>query len=442
MTLAPDACDRDAPVTGSAFITKGFGLAFVLVTSLFFMWAIANNFNDILIKQFQKALDLTRMQSGLVQTAFYFGYFTMALPAGWVMRKLGYKNGILVGLTLYALGAVLFFPAAEVRQFGFFLAALYVIAAGLAFLETAANPYITAMGPKESAAQRLNLAQSFNGLGAFIAPFLGGALIFSGIEYSAAELAAMAPEATERYRAEEARAVQMPYFGLAAAVVLLALVVFLVRFPRISEEPAAVPAAKTGLLAFKHLRWAVVAQCFYVGAQVGIWSYFINFVQDLTGIGEKAAANMLGFSLMGFMAGRFIGTALMRYIAPHHLLALYGLINTGLCAAAILLSGWPAVIALGLTSFFMSVMFPTIFALGIKDLGAHTKMGSSLIIMAIIGGAVIPPAMGYVSDVSGSIQAAIFIPLICFVIVLLFGVRGYKADEPVHLQTALSEDPS
>ena len=433
MTSVPNARRLDSPDAGARFITRGFGLAFVLVTSLFFMWAIANNFNDILIKQFQKALDLTRMQSGLVQTAFYFGYFTMALPAGWVIRRLGYKNGILIGLMLYALGALLFFPAAEVRQFAFFLAALYVIASGLAFLETAANPFITGMGPPETAAQRLNLAQSFNGLGGFIAPFLGGALIFSGIEYSAAELAAMSPQALDHYRASEAAAVQAPYLGLAAIVGLLALVIFLAPFPRLSEQGAArsapVGGAGRGVLGHRHLRWAVVAQCFYVGAQVGIWSYFINFAQDLTGIGEKAAANYLGISLMGFMAGRFIGTALMRYVPPHRLLALYGLINAGLCAAAIALSGWPAVIALGLTSFFMSVMFPTIFALGIRDLGAHTKLGSSLIIMAIIGGAVIPPMMGYAADVTGAIQAAMGLPLVCFLVVLLFGVWGHRAGQ-------------
>jgi MFS transporter, FHS family, L-fucose permease len=235
MALAPQssqtASDDDDGDGRGPLVSKPYMVAFILVASLFFMWAIANNFNDILIKQFQKALDLTRMQSGLVQTVFYFGYFTIALPAGWVMTKVGYKNGILIGLCLYALGAALFFPAAEVRAFGFFLFALYIIAAGLAFLETAANPLITVMGPAHTAAQRLNLAQNFNGSGGFLAPFMGGALIFSGVDHSSTDLATMSPSALESWRAGEAQAVQMPYLVLAGAVLLLATVIKLVRFP-------------------------------------------------------------------------------------------------------------------------------------------------------------------------------------------------------------------
>ena len=427
MALAPQTIGPDdgSDGTRAPLVTKPYMLAFALVTSLFFMWAIANNFNDILIKQFQKALDLTRMQSGLVQTAFYFGYFTIALPAGWVMTKIGYKNGILIGLALYALGAMLFYPAAEVRQFGFFLLALYVIAAGLAFLETAANPFITAMGPKATAAQRLNLAQSFNGLGGFVAPFLGGALIFSGVEHTPEDLAAMSPHVVDAYLAAEAQAVQMPYLGLAGVVLALAALIFFARFPHISEDGEDMPTSDTetgrSIWSFRHLQWAIVAQFFYVGAQVGIWSYFINFAQDAVGIGEKSAANFLGFSLMGFMIGRFAGTALMRFIKPEKMLVIYGLVAAGLCAVAIVTTGWTSVIALGLTSFFMSIMFPTIFALGVEDLGGKTKLGSSLIIMAIIGGALFPPLIGLIADKSGSIHAGMAIPFISFLIVVVFG---------------------
>jgi MFS transporter, FHS family, L-fucose permease len=408
------------------FIFKGYALAFALVTSLFFMWAIANSFNDVLIKQFQKALDLTRMQSGLVQTAFYFGYFTMALPAGRVMQRFGYKNGILVGLALYAIGAVLFFPAAELREFSFFLLALYVIASGLAFLETAANPYITVMGAPSSAAQRLNLAQSFNGFGAFIAPFIGGALIFSGIEYSASEMAAMSPDAIDVYRATEAAAVQLPYLGLAAVVAMLALIVRIAPFPAMRADGTHGGTLR-GVLAYRHLRWAIVAQFFYVGAQVGVWSYFINFVQEMTAVGEKSAARYLGLSLMGFMIGRFTGTALMRFVAPERLLAACAAINAGLCAIALAASGWTAVVALGLTSFFMSVMFPTIFALGIDGLREQAKLGSSLIIMTIVGGALVPPLMGTIADTAGALQPALAIPLVCFAVVCTFGLYGYRS---------------
>ena len=421
---SPEVSDADGG-DRKPLIGGGFFIAFALVASLFFMWAIANNFNDILIKQFQKALELSRTQSGLVQTAFYFGYFTMALPAGWVMTKIGYKNGILIGLGLYALGALLFFPAANVREFGLFLGALYVIAAGLAFLETAANPYITALGPRETAPQRLNLAQSFNGLGGFLAPFIGGALIFSGVEYSAAELAALTPEALEAYKVSEAQAVQVPYLGLAAIVLALAALVFFTPFPKIEENTDTLtsPTDTTSLLSNSTLIWAVVAVFFYVGAQVGIWSYFINFAQDLTGVGEKSAANYLGFSLMAFMIGRFFGTALMRFFKPERLLIGYACVAILLSLTAALASGWTALIALGLTSFFMSIMFPTIFAFGVRDLGEKTKLGSSLIIMAIIGGAIFPPAMGFAADTTGSIQTALYIPAFCFLIVALFGRR-------------------
>lgn len=426
MALAPQALDQSGGDYGDArLVSKPYLVAFALVTSLFFMWAIANNFNDILIKQFQKALDLTRMQSGLVQTAFYFGYFTVALPAGWVMTKVGYKNGILIGLGLYALGAVLFFPAAEVRQFGFFLLALYVIAAGLAFLETAANPFITAMGPKATAAQRLNLAQSFNGLGGFVAPFLGGALIFSGVEHSAEELAAMSPSVLDAYLASEAQAVQLPYFGLAVVVLALAALIFFARFPAIAEDGGETEQSQSSdrsIWTFGHLRWAVVAQFFYVGAQVGIWSYFINFAQDAVGVGERSAANYLGFSLMGFMIGRFAGTALMRFVKPERMLVLYGLIAAALCGVAMITTGWTSLIALGLTSFFMSIMFPTIFALGIEDLGAKTKLGSSFIIMAIIGGALFPPLVGLIADSTASIHTAMIVPLLSFLVVVAFGL--------------------
>ena len=410
------------------FIYRKYALAFVCVTALFFLWAIAHNFNDILIKQFQKALDLTRMQSGLVQTAFYFGYFLLALPAGVVMRRFGFKNGIIVGLALYALGALLFFPAAEARSFAFFLGALFVIAAGLTFLETAANPYITVMGDPGSAARRLNFAQAFNGLGAFLAPFVGGALIFSGIEYSAEELARMTPDALAAYRATEARAVQTPYLGLAAITTILALVIFLIPFPRLELEGESRRWFDRSVLRFRHLRHAVIAQFFYVGAQVGIWSYFINFAQDLTGAPEKTAANYLGFSLIAFMIGRFTGVALMGRIAPQRLLTLYAVLNVLLCIVAAGAAGMAAVIALGATSFFMSIMFPTIFALGIRDIGEHAKIGSSLIVMAIIGGALFPPLMGLISDLTASIQYAMLVPAVCFAVAVFFGRSGDKPE--------------
>ncbi len=425
LALSPHTAAKGEVDVAAPLVSRGYGVAFALVTCLFFMWAIANNFNDILIKQFQKALELTRMQSGLVQTAFYFGYFTMALPAGRLIGRIGYKNGILVGLGLYAAGALLFFPAATVRNFGVFLFALYVIAAGLAFLETAANPFVMIMGPTGSAPRRLNLAQSFNGFGGFLAPFIGGALIFSGDERSASALAAMSPAAVEAYRNAAAHAVQLPYLGLAGVVLTLAAIVWLTRFPAVPEEGDGgdkIVASATSLWRFGHFRAAVVAQFFYVGAQVVTWSYFINFAQDAVGAQEKVAAHWLGFSLMGFMIGRFVGTGLMRFVAPQRLLVLYGLMSIILCSFAVLSSGWAALGALAAVSFFMSIMFPTIFALGIEGLGQHTKLGSSFLIMAIVGGALLPPVAGLIADRCGSVQWGMVVPLVCFVVVTAFGV--------------------
>ncbi|WP_427968776.1 L-fucose:H+ symporter permease [Altererythrobacter sp.] len=418
---APQVAGEDrAPL-----VERGFLVAFAVVTSLFFMWAIANNFNDILIKQFQKALELTRMESGLIQTAFYFGYFTFALPAGWFIARRGYKAGIIAGLGLYAVGALLFWPAAGVREFGFFLIALYVIAAGLAFLETAANPLIAAMGREESAAQRLTLAQSFNGLGGVVAPFLGGALIFSGIDHSAADLAAMTPEQIDSYRATEALAVRLPYLALAGVVLTLAAIVALTRFPAIAEEEGSGPAVGglRAALRSPRLRAAILAQFFYVGAQVTVWSYFINFAQDLTGIGEKLAAQWLGFSLFLFMVGRFAGAGLMRFARAPLLLTAYGLIAAVLCGISMVAGGMVAVVALGLTSLFMSIMFPTIFTLGLAGLGQSKRMASSLIVMSIIGGAIFPPLTGLLADRLQSLSLAMIVPLVCFLVVAHFGRR-------------------
>lgn len=405
------------------FVAAGYLPGFALVASLFFLWAIANNLNDILIRQFQHALDLNRAQAGFIQFAFYLGYFTMALPAGFVARRFGYRVGILTGLALYAAGALLFYPAADVRAYSFFLFALFVIASGAAFLETTSNPYIVAFGDPARAAQRLNLAQSFNGLGATVAPIIGGLFIFSGAEPSAAQLAAMSPVQLSHYRAAEAQAVQMPYLALACVIVAIALGLALVKLPEVRQRALPRPpgAGVAPILREPGLLGAIVTQFFYVGAQVGVWSFFVDFVKDvLPSTPERTAAFGLSASLFLFMAGRFIGTAAMQRIRPVRLLLVYGLVNVALCAVAIGAPGLAAVIALGLTSFFMSIMFPTIFSFGVADLGPRAELGASLIIMAIIGGAVFPPLMGWITQASGSIRLAMALPLFCFAAVALY----------------------
>jgi FHS family L-fucose permease-like MFS transporter len=408
-------------------------LPLILIVSLFFLWGMANNLNDILIAQFKKLFSLSDLKSGLVQSAFYLGYLVFSIPAALFMKRYSYKAAVVMGLLLYALGALLFQPAAAIRDYHLFLGALFVIASGLAFLETSANPLIVALGDPASAARRLNLAQSFNPFGCISGVLIGREYILSGHEPSAADLAAMAPRAVEAFYAAEARAVQGPYVVLGAVVLLWALLVLVVRFPRVATERApddgaAAWAAYASLLANKRFMAGVATQFFYVGAQVCLWSFTIRYGQHaLPGLGEKALANYLLASLVIFMLGRFVATALMSVIAPASLLMAYALINVVLCGTAIALPNQLGMLCLVATSFFMSLMFPTIFAMSLKGLGEHAKTGSSLLVMAIIGGAVLTALMGYVSDLS-SIHGAVIVPLLCFGVIAAYARAGRGRD--------------
>ncbi len=409
---------------------NSFLFAFVLVTSLFFLWAFLHNTNPILIPHLKKACQLTDTQSSFIDLAVYFGYFLIAIPAGLVMHKYGYKRGIIIGLFLYAAGALLFIPAASGRTFGLFLAALFILAAGATFLETVANPYITILGPKETSEQRLNFAQSFNGVGAFVAPIIGGKFILSGVEHTKEELNQMAANGTlDAYLQSEADTVKLPYLIIAAVVILVTIGFLFTKLPEVKESSAA--DAHTGfslkVLRHPHVAWAVIAQFFYVGAQVGVGSFFIRFSKEVMDMGEKPASYLWGsIAMVGFMVGRFAGTFLMRFIKPQNLLLLYSFINVLLLVVALNTSGKVAVYSVIAVPFFMSIMFPTIFALGIKELGEETKMASSLLVMSIVGGALAPLFMGMISDSTGSMQKAYIIPLLCFIVVGWFGWKGYK----------------
>jgi FHS family L-fucose permease-like MFS transporter len=404
-----------------------------LITSLFFLWGFALNLNPILIPHLKKACQLTDAQSAFIDSASYVAYFLLALPAGQFMKRYGYKGGILLGLGLFATGAFLFYPAAATRSYGFFLGALFVIACGLTFLETAANPYITVLGDADGATQRLNFAQSFNGLAATLAPLLGGVFILSGKTLSAAQAAAMPPPQLAAYLDHEAAAVQGPYLLIGGFVLLIAVVLYFTRLPDIIETADDADQGRP-LLQEKNLLLGVVAQFFYVGAQVGVSSFFIRFAGRVAGIEEKTAALYLAGALLGFTAGRFIGTALMRYVPAPRLLAGYSLLNFFLVLLAVLSHGRFSVYALVGVEFFMSIMFPTIFSLSIRGLGSKTKEGSSLVIMAIVGGAVFPVIMGRVSDAS-SIQVAYVVPALCFLVVFYFAVRNSRVKN-VKLVTA------
>lgn len=398
---------------------------FILITSLFFLWGIANNLNGILIPHLRKALQLTNTQSTWVDTAVYLAYFLAAIPAGWVIKRFGYKNGIMGGLLVFSIGAFLFIPAANSRAYSLFLLGLFIIGCGLTLLETAANPYATKLGDPSKATARLNLAQSFNGLAVFLAPMIGTIFILSGKEYTTNELNAMPLAQKTAYLTAEAASVKMPYLLLGCFLVVLAVIFFFIQLPEFAdEEKKENKSTLSDALKKPQVLWAVVAQFFYVGAQVCVTSFFVRAAIVGGGVSEKTAGYYLSVYGLLFMVGRFIGAFLLRYIPAARLLSIYAIMCLLFSLMAIYTEGQYVVIALGGLGFFMSIMFPTIFSLGIEDLTHETKAASSLIVMSIIGGAIFPVIMGMIIDASNdSIQTGYFVPLFCYVVVLFFGLR-------------------
>ena len=418
----------------ASFTERRYVIPLVLVTSLFFLWALGVNLNDILIPHLKKAFGLTDFQSSLIQTAFFGGYFVAALPAGWVMRRVGYARGIMIGLLVCSTGAFLFIPASVVRVYPLFLFALFVLACGQCFLEVGANPYVTTLGPSETAPWRLNTAQAFNSVGAVLTPIIGATFILSGIEYTDAQLSAMSASQLDAYRGMEAGLVRGPYVVIAAIFLFVAFLFARVRLPE-GVESSAAPAGHgspvgRSIWAHGHLVRGVVAQFLYVGAQVGVASFVIRFTQfTMPGTPEKSAAAYLTYHLLGFMLGRFFTAAALRYVRAPNMLAMFagGALVAG--AVAVATSGSIAVWMIVLLGFFHSMMFPTIFALSLTGLGAHTKLGSSLLVMSIVGGAVVPALMGRISDAT-TIQMAFVVPLVCYVYVLYFALRGHRTAVP------------
>lgn len=412
------------------FPRKNF-LPFFLVTALFLFWGIPNNLNDILIRQFMKSFELSRLQAGLVQSAFYLGYFLLAIPAAMVMKRFSYKTGLLTGMILYSCGCLLFWPAALVGKFSFFLLALFVIAAGLSFLETGANPFIAGLGDPRTAARRLNLSQAFNPVGAIGGVIIGTLFIFSGIEHDADSIRLMKAAGTyEHYLQTETMRVVTPYIVLGCLVLLWAVLIFKTKFPDQRTEEAERGESGTGfshLVRIRHFRNGVLSQFCYIGAQVGTWSYFIPYILDYTGANEKQAGYLLSGTLVAFGIGRFVATAVMKFLEPSRLMGIYSLINIFLVLMAVCFPGWVGVGSIFLTSFFMSLMFPTIFALSIRGLGDNTKLGGSIIVMAIIGGAVFTPVMGILSDKTGSMALSMLVPLGCYFVVTWFAFKGSVA---------------
>ncbi len=415
--------------------SKEIMLPFILVTALFFFWGIPNNLNDILIKQFMKSFELSRFEAGLLQSAFYMGYFLLSIPAALIMRKFSYKTGLVIGLLLFSIGTFLFYPAALIGKFEFFLFALFVIASGLAFLETGANSFIAVLGDPESSERRLNFSQAFNPIGAISGVLIGTFFIFSGVELSTVQIAQMKAEGTyQTYLNHETMRVVAPYMVLSAVTFIWAILLLRTKFPHLSDEHIVNGKEEKGsfkeLFRFRHFKLGALAQFFYIGAQVGTWSYFIAYAQDYTGVTEKTAGYFLAGTLGAFLIGRFSAAYIMRIIKPNKLMGIFAIINIGLVAICIIFPGWIGLWAVLLTSFFMSLMFPTIFALGVKGLGPNTKVGGSMIIMAIIGGAVFTPIMGLIAK--KSMALAMLVPLCCYIYICYYAFVGSKPKGPLY----------
>jgi FHS family L-fucose permease-like MFS transporter len=437
-----EANDNPTPDSTPRLFSAGNILPFVLVTALFLLWGIPSNMNDILIKQFMKSFEMTRLKAGLIQSAFYMGYFVLSMPAALLMRKYGYKAGLVTGLFLYSTGTLLFWPAALIRQYGLFLLALFVIASGAAFLETGANSFIALLGDPRTSERRLNFSQAFNPLGAVTGVFVGTVFIFSGVELSPQQVNAMKSAGRyDAYLQTETMRVVIPYLVLGTVVFIWALLILRTKFPKIAEEADLGGSRRHGkirdLFRYPHFVKGVIAQFFYVGAQVGTWSYYIQYIQDYTRQPEKVAGYLLTGSLVAFGVGRFTATYLMKFFQPSRLMGIYGCINVTLVGVGVLFPGWIGVWAVFLTSFFMSLMFPTIFALGIKELGPNTKLGGSMIIMAIIGGAVAPPIMGLLFQLTHSMAVAMLVPLVCYIFITYYAFIGSKVRLPEMVEVAV-----
>ena len=423
-----DVARSNGARAGSHLFPAGHLVPFILVTVLFFLWGIPNNLNDVLIRHFMKSFEITRFQAGLVQSAFYLGYFLLAMPAAFLMRRVGYKSGFVTGLVLFGAGAFLFWPAALAGSYGFFLFALFVIASGLSFLETASNPFIAQLGDADSSERRLNFAQAFNPLGAISGALIGTVFIFSGVELTPREIAAHQAASTyQAYLRFETLRVVKPYLVIGAFALMWAVLIARTKFPAIQSEHENDSGDRGHLgelFRYPHFLFAVVAQFFYVGAQVGTWSYFISYVQEYAHQSEKVAGYFLTGTLVAFGVGRFASAWLMRFIHPGKLMGSYCVANILLVAVAVLKPGWVGLWCVFLTSFFMSLMFPTIFALGLKELGPNTKLGGSLLVMAIVGGAVLTPLMGFISEKTHSLALGYSVPLFAYVVIALYSYWG------------------
>lgn len=405
-----------------------------LIFSLFFIWAISSNLLPTMIRQLMKTCELNAFEASFTETAYWLAYFIFPIPIAMFMKRYSYKAGIVFGLLLAALGGLLFLPAAAIKEYWAYLCIFFVIATGMCFLETAANPYVTVLGNPEGATRRLNLAQSFNGLGAFIAAMFLSKLILSGHHYTRETLPADYIGGWEAYIQFETDAMKMPYLVLAGVLILIALVFVFSKLPKIKEggkEEGEVSGADK-LIDFKvlkrsHLRWGVIAQFFYNGGQTAINSLFLVYCCSYAGMSEGTATTFFGLYMLAFLAGRWIGTWLMGWFRPQNMLLVYALANVALCAVIMVFGGTVGLYAMLAVSFFMSIMYPTQFSLALEGLGSNTKSGSAFLVMAIVGNACLPQLTAYIMHLNEHIyQVAYVVPLVCFVFCAYYGWKGYK----------------
>lgn len=402
--------------TKPKFTEKKYLITLLCVTALFMLWGIAITMGDVLNKHFQNVLGVSKSESGLVQFSIFGAYAVMGIPAGLFMKRFGYKNGVLLGLSLYAFGAFLFVPAANAESFGYFRIALFILACGLATLETVAHPFVAALGNQRTSDQRINFAQSFNGLGTIIGPVIGSYFILrgSGIDGTL-------------------DSVKTLYIVIGCVIAAFALIFSTLKIPALStnfedENEAQIDkpiAPKKKLFQHRHFKWAIAAQFFNAAAQGGTWAFFINYGHEIMGFSDELAGYYFALSMVFMTIGRFAGTFLMKYLAPNKLLSIFAFANIVMCVIIGGAWGWPSFVALLMLNFFFSIMFPTIFSLGLKNLGPHTQQGSSFIVMGVVGAAFFPYFMGSIADHYG-ISQAYYLPIICYLIIFLFGSIFYK----------------
>lgn len=406
-------------------------LPLILVFCLFFLWAISSNLLPTMIRQLMKTCELNAFEASFTETAYWLAYFICPIPIAMFMKRYSYKSGIVFGLLLAALGGLLFFPAAIIKEYWAYLCIFFVIAAGMCFLETAANPYVAALGDESSAPRRLNLAQSFNGLGAFVAAMFLSKLVLSGNTYTRETLPSGFEGGWEGYIQMETDAMKLPYLILAAVLIIIAVAFIFVKLPKIKEEEESRnddgKLIDFSVLKKSHLRWGVIAQFFYNGGQTAVNSLFLVYCCNYAGLPESTATTFFGLYMLAFLLGRWIGTALMIKFKPQNMLAAYAVVNIILCGVIMGFGGMVGLYAMLGVSFFMSIMYPTQFSLALTGLGEQTKSGSAFLVMAIVGNACLPQLTAFIMHHNPQIyQIAYIVPLICFGFCAYYGWKGYK----------------